>query len=327
MQRWTGIIGLLVAALVTYASPAIAVVIAGSDGAINTSPPSPDPGFANVGIMSGLTGVYLRNGWVLTASHVGMGPITLDGDLFDPIPGSEVRLANESGAPPDLVVFKIYGVPALPDLEIATVPRSLNEEVILVGHGRNRGASTTWSNLEGWALETGRALRWGTNRISGVNEFVLSTTAFSTVFDRLRGPGSDAPEAQSVPGDSGGAVFAWNGSAGELVGIIFARGMPIDQPADLALFTNTSVIADLHAYRSQIVALIDQPDCDNGIDDDGDGYVDYPDDPGCSDPLGPTEVPEPGFLFAVTSGVFGMVALARARRRAPSSSIRRGEGC
>jgi hypothetical protein len=55
------------------------------------------------------------------------------------------------------------------------------------------------------------------------------------------------------------------------------------QPEDLALFENISIVADLDHYRSQILNVIDRPDCGDGLDDDGDGLVDFPDDPGCVD--------------------------------------------
>ena len=56
-----------------------AVVIAGGDGTANTSAPSDDPGWANVGTRNKLTIVYLGNRWVLTAAHVGFGEVTIGG--------------------------------------------------------------------------------------------------------------------------------------------------------------------------------------------------------------------------------------------------------
>ena len=73
--------------LVLLCTPwARALVIAGGNGTQNFTAPtgtgfSSDPGFANVGTIHGLGGVYLGNYggnyWVLTASHVGLGDLTL----------------------------------------------------------------------------------------------------------------------------------------------------------------------------------------------------------------------------------------------------------
>ena len=56
---------------------ASAVIIDSSDGTGNTAAPSPDPGWSYVGTRGGLTAVYLGDGWVLTANHVGAGDVTL----------------------------------------------------------------------------------------------------------------------------------------------------------------------------------------------------------------------------------------------------------
>jgi hypothetical protein len=58
-----------VAALLS--SSAHGVVIDSGDGTGNTTPPADDFGFENVGSASGLSGIYLGGGWVLTANHVG----------------------------------------------------------------------------------------------------------------------------------------------------------------------------------------------------------------------------------------------------------------
>ena len=43
-----------------------------------------------------------------------------------------------------------------------------------------------------------------------------------------------------------------------------------------------AIIADLSVYRAEILSVIGQPACDDGIDEDGDGLVDHPEDPGCT---------------------------------------------
>ena len=271
--------------LLQLGQAAEAVLIAGPDGSINTTPPSPDPGFGNVGSRQGLTGVYVRNGWVLTASHVGIGPIDLDGTTYDPVPGSDIRFSNTGGGLADLIAFKLKLRPALPDLTLVTAPLSVNDTLIMVGRGNSRGAATSWSGLDGWFEAEPNVIRWGTNRISEINRFELNTRAFATVFTDLNGPQRNDPEAQVVNGDSGGAAFYYNGAAPELAGILYARSTFEGQPLNTAIFGNASLIVDLDYYHPQIIAVIDVPDCDDGLDEDGDGFIDFPADPGCDDAL------------------------------------------
>lgn len=275
-----------------------AVLIAGPDGEINTTAPDPDPGFDHVGVIGGLSGVYLGDGWVWTASHVGIGTFVLGGVSYAPIPGSLIRLSNAAGAAPDLVLFKLFERPPLPALSLGSVPPALNELVTLVGNGRNRGTATTWNGIGGWEYGAGRTLRWGTNRIAEVGvdiDIPLSsgpstTRSFSMSFDSLRGSSRDDPEAQAVPGDSGGAAFAWRNGAPELVGLIFAQSLFQDQPGQTALFGNSSLAADVWFYRDQVLAALSLSDCIDGLDNDGDGLIDHPEDAGCLDPADPNEL-------------------------------------
>jgi hypothetical protein len=58
--------------LVLCVTPASrAVLISSDDGTGNTTAPASDPGWSNVGDRGGLSAVYVGNGWVLSAGHVG----------------------------------------------------------------------------------------------------------------------------------------------------------------------------------------------------------------------------------------------------------------
>ena len=50
--------------------------------------------------------------------------------------------------------------------------------------------------------------------------------------------------------------------------------------------------------------------CDNGIDDDGDGLIDYPDDPHCTSSTTPTEAPPVPLLNGIFTGlmIFSLAA-------------------
>ncbi len=271
-----GLVALLVAA------PASAVLIDTGDGTGNTTPPPSDPGFANVGVVNGLNGVYVGNGWVLTAAHVGEHPITLGGVTYQPVVGSEV--AFQTAAAPatyaDLIAFKLVEKPPLPDLTIATSSAQLGQDVMIIARGRNRGSSVTWDVYDGWTWGPGRTMRWGTNELSLVNALANTTRSIRTTFDQGN-PGGDH-EADVVDGDSGGAVFKTGPGPTRLIGILWARSGHPGQPEEHSLYGNHGWASDLYFYRNAILAVIDQPDCDDGLDEDGDGLVDYPADPGCT---------------------------------------------
>jgi hypothetical protein len=275
--------------------PARAVIVATGDGTENTTAPSDDPGFANVGDRGGLTAVYLGNGWVLTASHVGVGPVIFGGVSYDPSPSSGYGFLTAPGESADLLVFKLKADPPLIPLTIASATPAPGAQVTMIGNGLNRGAATTWNGMSGWYWATGAAIRWGTNLVGAAPLDVtignIVTRAFWTDFTGSPPSQVTAFEAQAAPGDSGGAVFHKNGSSWELAGIIFAISGSVGQPAGTALYANQTYAADLSFYRSAILSFTTKPACSDGIDDDGDGFVDYPADPGCASATSTTESP------------------------------------
>ncbi len=286
--------------LLVFALESRAVLIATGDGTGNTTPPAADPGFTNVGVMDGLSGVYVRNGWVLTAAHVGSKPILLLGTSYDPVPGSSVQFQNPDTTLADLIAFKLQSKPPLPDLTLATSSPSLGATTTLIGTGLNRGAATTFNGTDGWLWLTTRAMRWGTNDIVATAQLALSTQAFATQFDDIPGSPPGQHEADLVSGDSGGGVFTGSGGSARLIGIMFARGPLMGQPPNTSIYGNFGVIVDLFAYRSDILAIIDQPDCNDGLDEDGDGLTDFPNDPGCSDA---NDTDERGAAFECDNGL------------------------
>ena len=280
---------------------ASAVLISTGDGNGNLTPPPSDPGFANVGRINGLSGVYVGNGWVLTAAHVGANPIDLGGVAYEVVPGSRVRFGNNQA---DLITFKLLGPdPPLPAIAITDSAPTLGTVVTMIGNGITRGAATSFGGNDGWFWGTNRLIRWGTNAIDELDADgvygVGGTEAFSTRFDD--GNPGGLHEATAINGDSGGGVFTGSGPSAKLIGILFARAVnPGQSPTGISLFGNHSIIVDLFEYRTDILALIDQPECNDGLDDDGDGLVDFPSDPGCSDAL---DTDERGASFACDNGL------------------------
>jgi hypothetical protein len=265
---WKILVAALCAAWIGH--PALAVVIDTGDGTGNTTAPPDDPGWANVGTIGGLTGVYLGYGWVLTANHVGDGAIVLQGITYQPLAGSKVRFEKPPGSYADLIVYRIQGQPPLPPLVLADTTPSLDDEVTMIGNGWNRQAGLTYWDIDwlevsppppaaftGYERTTGRTLRWGRNIVTATDlDIVISgstTRAFEVIFD-LSGGVTD--EAQAVPGDSGGAVFIERGGQWQLAGILFAISTFENQPSGTAVFGQASEAVDVAFYRDEILAVI-----------------------------------------------------------------------
>jgi len=292
-RRAAALAVLLLAALLDAAlAPAgRAVIIASGDGTGNVEAPPDDPGFAHVGD-AGLSVVYLRNGWVVSANHVPLSAVRLQGELHRGVEGSKRRLWNTDGfARPDLAVWKIHPKPDLPELPIRETPPEPGTPVVLVGHGLDRGERTEWNEYVGWRAGSSGSTRWGTNTVHrvGLDLEVTGqaglTRSFTTRFDL---PGtresrfSTKHEAHVANGDSGGAAFVKNGDRWELAGTLYAQRGHAGQPSNLALEGNLTLIADLSYYRDEILQLTSRPACSDGVDDDFDARTDYPEDPGCA---------------------------------------------
>jgi hypothetical protein len=260
-------IGALFCGLVLGAPfPARAVIVAAGDGVENTTPPPNDPGWVNVGQPTGgLTVIYLGNGWVLTANHVGAGSVILAGQTYEKVAGSEHRLLNPDSTPADLLLFQIQGNPPLPPLRISPVSPAANTAVTMIGNGVNRGSATSWMGIEGFLWGNGSAMRWGTNLVSK-NGIDLSldgsvTRSFSTDFS-----GGTAYEAQAAVGDSGGAVFFEYYGEWVLGGVMIAISDYYGQPEGTALLGNLTYAADLSYYRDQISQIVVGPSCGLGFE-------------------------------------------------------------
>ena len=257
----------LASALVFMLSAAAsAVLIDGADGSRDVAP-FPQPVITNVGARGGLSAIYLGNGVVLTANHVGAGDVTFEGTVYPYVPGTAIQLANPDGTYADLLIFEVYPRPDLPDLDIAALSPVFGSVLLVAGNGLDRGDPLVWDPngsyspgpTGGYAWAPTSHVRWGTNNVevypSGGK--VFNTRAFGSYFDA----GRPMPESQAVTGDSGGGVFAlsplgeWQ-LAGVILGIVQYSG----QPGSTTFYGQRPYYADLAYYDPQIDDAVALPE-------------------------------------------------------------------
>jgi hypothetical protein len=264
-------------------------VVVASGGPNNTAPVG-QPFFANVGSLNGASAVYLGDGWVLSANHVASSlpaSATFGGVSYATQPGTFQRLTNPAYSPTlsiftDIVVFRLSAPLGLPDVDISTATPTVGSQVMMIGNGRTQLASPTYwnrteipgdnndtwvettqplSNIAGFQTNATHEVRWGENLVDD-NGFTVNigqgdVISFSTQFDAA----ALTHEAQAVTGDSGGAVFSFNGSTWELSGMMFAVSSYETQPggSNTAVFGVQTAIADLSYYRTEILSIIPEP--------------------------------------------------------------------
>jgi hypothetical protein len=172
-----------------------------------------------VGSDNGASGVYLGDGFVLTAGHVGPNNFILDGQTYDVVAGSGQQIGTA-----DLSLFRISttsttgNVLTLPTLTLALdaptafSSHSQGSSVVMIGYGGSHGET------------------WGEDNINYVDQ-VTPLTVGVTVYNSLdfytvngtstAGFRSITNNAELVPGDSGGGDFIFNATTDkwELAGI------------------------------------------------------------------------------------------------------------
>jgi len=278
------------AALTCVAAPAArAVIIYGGSGTENMSAPTAgqggDPGWANIGSINGgasaiYLGDYSGNYWVLTASHVGAGNLVLSGGTYNLVPGSAVTVRNGDNSTTDLTMFRVATNPMLPTLSLASSTPATNSIVRMMGNGSHESGSLThWSintatNPDTWTQVGAPAdaqgyfagaggKRWGDAVVAGTSTYDIGTGATTSVVTRFV---ATTGSSQAFSGDSGGGLFALNGSTWELLGVMGAIGTfnngtnPDGQPGGTAVVNNVTFAGSVPAYRPAILAVTAIPE-------------------------------------------------------------------
>lgn len=205
-------------------------------------------GWDLVGTVGGAAGVYVGNGWVLTAAHVDPGTFTLGGTTYDVTPGSTQTLQNSDGSLADLKLFHLTLQPDLPALAISTTAPSAfsanqaGTEAVIIGFGGGQG--------ETWGLNT------VTQTDISVQQLNYTSIDFETAYGTTTvGHGANTKSVTNdyilVLGDSGGGDFMWNASTAQwnLAGINEA----VDS-------NNNSYMVQLADYAPQINSIIGVPE-------------------------------------------------------------------
>ena len=255
-----GVILLVLLGLFLNAPRLMAVVDANSPANTN-APPDGSP-WDHVGTVNGASGIYVGNGWVLSAAHVGWGNFLLS-DATYPFDGNTLRLTNADGSMTDMVMFHLSPQPNLPSLLLATNTPGDYAQVDMIGYGKIAGsAEMTLGSYRGFYCSGPGYKSWGNNKLKPGGAFVINAglgdiMVFATDFTSpgTPDPGSQTTqEAQGAVGDSGGAVFHQTISGWELAGMIDAVGVYPDQPANTAVYTDETYLGDIATYRPQIAA-------------------------------------------------------------------------
>lgn len=245
------------------AGSSMAIVM--NEGAGLATPPDRLVASGHVGTVAGggLTVVYLGDGWVLTASHVGAQDVEVAGRVYQKAPDSLVRIHNDDRTEADLIAYRILGNPDLPDLpalEISATTPATGVFAILAGAGheeRNETRGLASAFRRTWRRLTDTGPSWGTNTIAGTSERVVVgdrvTDSIVTEFSLTEDLFATPYEAQAVTGDSGGALFVADGDAYVLAGVLFAasEGDPDRHEPSRTFAVN------LARYREQIIAAVE----------------------------------------------------------------------
>ena len=202
-------------------------------------------GWDYVGQVNGASGVYLGNGWVLTAAHVGAGTFTLNSVPYGFVSGSSHAISDVNGTA-DLTLFQISTSPALNSLTLA-----LNDPEV---------KTTTNPGSQVAMIGNGGGKSWGLNTVNFTNELITPTgyTYVSNDFITVQGPFTNGGATTNNPAilvsnDSGGADFIYDPVAGMwiLAGINEVAGTAMIGPGTYPV----SGFVQLNTYQSQIQSL------------------------------------------------------------------------
>lgn len=122
-------------------APTAALVVVPQQANLHLTPPDATIPWDNVGN----NGIYLGNGWVLTAHHLHATQVTFSVGAFTAQPGSTVRLRNSDNTYADLEMFALTEAPNLSAIRIATATPGVGSEVTFIGDGKTVDSEKYWN--------------------------------------------------------------------------------------------------------------------------------------------------------------------------------------
>jgi hypothetical protein len=328
MKLQRPLLPLLLVGLVIGVAPSSAILLMGTnDPTADTAPPTgtlQGSGWQFEGEWNGVLGTSIGAQCFLTAEHVG-GNV---GDAF--VLGGRSYVTDRVTRDPnsDLAVWHV--TKAFPGwATLYRSSDEVGRSLVVFGRGTERGPLLSLQGkAKGWAWGPGDAVtRWGTNTISGIKQGQAGEgSLLAASFDL----GAQGTEAYLSSGDSGGGVFLrGSDNVWRLAGVNSSvDGYYATNPSG-ALLNPNSAFPGLAAlfdqsgfyveatpgtwnavsgpgrwYATRIssnLPFVDAacapqlppplPACSDGFDNDGDGFIDYPDDPGCASAISKNESP------------------------------------
>jgi hypothetical protein len=245
---------------------------------------NPYTGWDYVGNINRGSGVYLGNGWVLTAQHVGFGNFNLGGFTYNYAGYNYSTFTTTVGTNSyyaDLNLFRIE--------TISTTGKALNMPALTLASSapvffgnttRANQLSQSQAVMIGYGGPSGVGNKsWGIDHVTGINQAVSVLTYTSADFSTAYGAMTNSRNvsvtnsAQLVPGDSGGGDFMNVSGSWQLAGVNEA----VDG-------NGNSYMVEVAYYDAQIQAVM-------------------------------AAVPESGSGVLVLGGLGGVIAAARLRNR------------
>ena len=256
----------LLAAALLSAPAARALILYGTgptdvNNALNTTAPASGAPWDHVFQFgtNNATGIYLGNGYALTANHVLPVPagffingLAYDRDTaFAPlqiIDGADVVDMKLVKILPNVTTLTLPSLSTLP-LNFSTTA-DLNLNCTLIGWGVGKGAIVTNQGWD-WGDDSTRAQRWGTNKtISTVDSAVYNGYSYDVLETIFKHPFSGSSNVAEITlGDSGSGLFQQIDTVWKLSGIatVTLQGVPFHASTQ-ALYAPPSGIADGAAF-------------------------------------------------------------------------------
>ncbi len=220
-------------------------------------------GWDYVGTVNGCSGVYLGNGWVLTAGHVGAGTFTLTSG-----PGAGTYNFNGTSRS----ISDAHGTADLTLFQISKPPTSLPNLILSTGLPVAFSATQAGSSVAMLGFGGGHGLTWGLDIVTETDQlltpggYTYVSNDFTTDDGQVnRGSSSITNNSTLVGNDSGGGNFTYNSvtSKWELTGINEVVGSydGYDPVANNYSYGNGnfSGMVQLDTYASQINDIVSPP--------------------------------------------------------------------